>query len=115
MVSAMVRKIAYIVESNLGSYILGQMVVPQLEENRHNAEVIGMFFIHDNVYILMKDNPLAERLGKLSRERGIYLQACDQCVYMRNLADKLIEEAKIGCFPDFYAKVLDTVDMIITI
>ncbi|MEM0363227.1 MAG: DsrE family protein [Saccharolobus sp.] len=111
----MAKKIAYIVESNLGSYILGQMIIPQLEEDRHYAKVIGMFFIHDNVYILMKGNPLAERLAKLHKEKGIYLQACDQCVYMRNLADKIIEEAKIGCFPDFYVKVLDEADMIITI
>lgn len=109
------KKIAYIVESNLGSYILGQMIVPQLEEDRHNAHVVGMFFIHDNVYLLMRGNPIAERLTKLSKEKGIYLQACDQCVYMRNLADKLIEEASIGCFPNFYEKVLNIVDLIITI
>ncbi|WP_162569065.1 DsrE-related protein [Acidianus sulfidivorans] len=109
------KKIAYIVESSLGNYILGQMIVPQLEEDRHNAIVVGMFFIDNNVYLLMKDNPLAERLAKLNREKGIYLQACDQCTYMRNLADKLIPEAKIGCFPDFYKEVIDKVDLIITI
>ena len=109
------KKVAYIVESGLGSYILGQMIVPQLEEDRHYAKVVGMFFIDNNVYLLMKGNPLAERLAKLSREKGIYLQACDQCVYMRNLADKLIEEAAIGCFPNFYEKVLNNVDLIITI
>lgn len=106
---------AYIVESSLGNYILGQMIVPQLEEGRHGVEVKGMFFIDNNVYLLMRDNPLAERLAKLSREKGIYLQACDQCVYMRNLTDKLIPEAKIGCFPDFYKVVIDQVDLIITI
>ncbi|AHC52067.1 DsrE family protein [Sulfolobus acidocaldarius SUSAZ] len=109
------KRVSYIVESPLGNYILGQMIVPQMEENRHYVEVKGMFFIDNNVYLLMKGNPLAERLARLSRERGIYLQACDQCTYMRNLADKLIEEAKIGCFPDFYKKVIDETDFIITI
>ena len=54
-------------------------------------------------------------LGGPAREKGIYLQACDQCVYMRNLADKLISSCKIGCFPDFYGAVLHQVDLIITI
>ncbi|BCU69082.1 DsrE-related protein [Stygiolobus caldivivus] len=111
----MAKSVAYIVESNLGSYILGNMVIPQLEEDRHGAKVMGMFFIHDNVYLLMEGNPMAERLEKLSKEKGIYLQACDQCVYMRNLADKIIKSARVGCFPDFYKEVLDKVDLIITI
>ncbi|BCS92441.1 sulfur reduction protein DsrE [Metallosphaera javensis (ex Sakai et al. 2022)] len=108
------KRVAYIVESNLGSYILGQMIVPQLEEGRHGVDVKGMFFIHDNVYIPMRDNPLGQRLEALAM-RGIYLQACDQCVYMRNLADKLIPSCKIGCFPDFYKAVIDHVDLVITI
>ncbi|MFP3189128.1 MAG: sulfur reduction protein DsrE, partial [Sulfolobaceae archaeon] len=36
-------------------------------------------------------------------------------VYMRNLADKIIKVAKIGCFPDFYKAVVHKVDLIITI
>lgn len=111
----MTKNVAYIVESNLGSYILGNMIVPQLEEDRHGVNVVGMFFIYDNVYLLMEGNPLAERLEKLSKEKGIYLQVCDQCVYMRNLADKIIKVAKIGCFPDFYKAVIHKVDLIITI
>ncbi|QKR00159.1 sulfur reduction protein DsrE [Metallosphaera tengchongensis] len=89
------------------------MIVPQLEEGRHGVEVVGMFFIHDNVYVPMRGNPLGERLQKLSDK--IYLQACDQCVYMRNLADRLIPSCRIGCFPDFYKEVADKTDMIITI
>ena len=111
----MTKRVAYIVESSLGSYILNSMIVPQLEEDRHGVEVVGMFFIHDNVYLLMEGNPIAERLARLSRQKGIYLQACDQCVYMRNIADRIIKEAKIGCFPDFYANVVDKADLIITI
>ncbi len=109
------RRVAYIVESPLGNYIVGQMVVPQLEEGRHGVKVEGMFFIDNNVYLLMKGNPLAERLASLHKSLGVYLQACDQCTYMRNLADKLIDEAKVGCFPDFYKAVADKVDLVITI
>jgi len=109
------RRVSYIVESSLGSYILGQMIIPQLEEGRHGVGVSGMFFIDNNVYLLMKGNPIAERLSSLSKSMGIYLQACDQCTFMRNLADKLIEEARIGCFPDFYKAILDKTDLIVTI
>ncbi|AWR93911.1 DsrE family protein [Acidianus brierleyi] len=107
------KKVAYIALTNLAQYILVNMVIPQLEEGRHNVEVKGIFFVHDNVYMLTKNTDTAERLRKL-HEKGIYLQACDQCTYMRNLANSLIDEAKIGCFPDFYSAVGDA-DLIITI
>jgi len=45
-----------------------------------------------------------QRLAKL---KGIYFQACDQCVYMYNLARMSINEVKIGCFPDFYKAIID--------
>ncbi|ARM74885.1 DsrE family protein [Acidianus manzaensis] len=107
------KRVAYLALTNLAQYILVNMILPQIEENRHNADVKGIFFIHDNVYMLTKGTDTAERLRKIADK--VYLQACDQCTYMRNLANSLIEEAKIGCFPDFYEKVLDKVDLIITI
>lgn len=109
------KRVAYIALTNLAQYILVNMIIPQLEEGRHGVEVKGIFFIHDNVYLLVKGTDTAERLKKLHEKYGIYLQACDQCTYMRNLAGSLIDEAKIGCFPDFYNAILDKVDLIITI
>ena len=42
-------KVAYIVNSpNAAWYKVGKMVLPQLEEDRHGVEVVGMFFFDDN-------------------------------------------------------------------
>jgi sulfur relay (sulfurtransferase) complex TusBCD TusD component (DsrE family) len=100
-------------------YILGGMILPQLEENRHGANVAGMFFFHDNTFALRKGDPLGERLGKVARERGMLLMLCDQCAAPRGLAVKteaggytptnVVEGVRVGCFPDLYA-ALDGVE-----
>src|SRR5699024_1789572 len=97
-------KVAYIFSSqgHTVSYVLGRMILPQLEEQRHGAEVAGMFFFEDNNYILVHDNPVGERLKKVADEQGILLMGCDQCCYEREIADQLIEGVGIGCFPDLY-------------
>jgi len=45
-------KVAYIFSSqgHTVSYKLGKMILPQLEEDRHGVEVVGMFFFEDNNY-----------------------------------------------------------------
>jgi len=96
-------KVAYIFTTNLSHKILSTMVVPQLEENRHGVDVVGMFFFGDNAFLLQKDNELAERLKNLSKEKNIMLMACDQCAYERNIQNSLVDNASIGCFPDLYA------------
>ncbi len=108
-------KVAYIF-SHPGhnvSYRLGKMILPQLEENRHGAEVVAMFFFDDNTYALRKGDPLGERLGALARERGMLLLLCDQCATERGLAERTpegrylpidtVEGVQVGCFPDLYA------------
>jgi hypothetical protein len=97
-------KVAYIFSSqgHTVSYKLGKMILPQLEEGRHGAEVVGMFFFEDNNYVLVKGDPLGERLAKVAREQGILLMGCDQCCYEREIDDKLIDGAGIGCFPNLY-------------
>lgn len=100
-------------------YILGGMILPQLEEDRHGANVAGMFFFHDNTFALRKGDPLGERLGKVARERGMLLMLCDQCAAARGLAKKteaggyapanVVEGVRVGCFPDLYA-ALDGVE-----
>jgi sulfur relay (sulfurtransferase) complex TusBCD TusD component (DsrE family) len=94
-------------------YILGGMILPQLEEHRHGAPVVGMFFFHDNTFALRKGDPLGERLGKVAREKGMLLMLCDQCAAARGLAEKtaaggytprdVVEGVRVGCFPDLYA------------
>ena len=52
-------KVAYILNSpNAGWYKIGQMVLPQLEENRHGVEVVGIFAFDENSYILRKGDPI---------------------------------------------------------
>jgi hypothetical protein len=93
-------------------YILGGMILPQLEDDRHGVPVVGMFFFHDNTFALRKGDPLGERLGKVARERGMLLMLCDQCAAARGLAEKteagaytpkdVVEGVRVGCFPDLY-------------
>src|SRR5690625_1639991 len=97
-------KVAYIFSSqgHTVSYILGRMILPQLEEGRHGAEVAGMFFFEDNNYVLVRDNPTGERLKKVADKHGILLMGCDQCCYEREISDRLITGVSIGCFTDLY-------------
>ena len=94
--------VAYVMSSPNCSYILEKMIVPQLEENRHGVNVIGMFFFVDNNFLLVRGNPTGERLAAMARKHGFMLMGCDQCCYQRNIADKLLEGVPIGCFPDLY-------------
>ena len=97
-------KVAYIfaTQKHTISYVLGKMILPQLEEDRHGVDVVGMFFFEDNNYVLVKGNPTGERLLKVAQEKGILLMGCDQCCFEREIADKLFEGIPIGCFPDLY-------------
>ena len=61
------------------SYVLAKMILPQLEQDRHGAEVAGMFFFEDNNYVLVKGNPIGERLHKVAQQKGMLLMGCDQC------------------------------------
>lgn len=111
-------KVAYIFASqrHTVSYVLGRMILPQLEEGRHGAEVVGMFFFEDNNYVLVRDNPIGERLKAVADTRGILLMGCDQCCYEREIADRLMEGVPIGCFPDLYGALAGNMpDQVITL
>jgi hypothetical protein len=97
-------KVAYIFSSqgHTVSYKLGKMILPQLEDGIHGVDVVGMFFFEDNTYVLMEGNPIGERLAKVAVEKGMLLMGCDQCCYEREIDDKLVEGATIGCFPNLY-------------
>jgi sulfur relay (sulfurtransferase) complex TusBCD TusD component (DsrE family) len=96
------------------SYKIGEMILPQLEEDRHGAEVVGMFFFDDNNYVLRAGDPIGERLAKVARERGMLLMMCDRCAVERGLAtgdpdtgevavSGVVDGVTVGCFPDLYA------------
>lgn len=124
-------KVAYIFRSNMAStYQLAKMILPQLEENYHGVEVVGMFFFDDNLYVLRSGDPVGERLSKIARERGILLMMCDQCAVNRNLADGSLEQCgkgevkakgtvqgvSAGCFPQLYEALSGNMpDQVITL
>jgi hypothetical protein len=108
--------VAYVFSTPNASYILEKMIVPQLEEGRHGAKVVGMFFFVDNCYLLVRGNPTGERLAKVARSAGMLLMGCDQCCYQRAIADTLIEGVPIGCFPDLYRALSGAkLDQVITL
>jgi len=110
-------KVAYIFRHPQASFLLGKMIIPQLEEKRHGVEVVGMFFFEDNTYLLKKGDALGEKLNKIALENKMLLMGCDQCCFQREIADKLVPEAKIGCFPDLYQALSQAggVDLAITL
>lgn len=121
-------KVAYIFSTSGHnvSYKLGKMILPQLEEDRHGAEVVGMFFFDDNTFALREGDPLGERLSKVAREKGILLMLCDQCAEERQLASKgpdgklvatgTVAGVQVGCFPDLYAALASSPpDQVITL
>jgi hypothetical protein len=109
-------KVAYIFATSTTQKILNSMIVPQLEEGRHGADVVGMFFFVDNTFFLVKGNEIGERLNCISKRSGMLLMACDQCAYERDIAEKLVDCAKVGCFPDLYAALGQVgLDQVITL
>ena len=110
-------KIAYVFKSNMAStFQLGTMILPQLEDNSHLVNVVGMFFFDDNIMCLQKGNPVGERLAKIAKEKKMLLMVCDQCAVRRELAEGtfeqcgsgevkakgLVDGVVAGCFPQLY-------------
>jgi sulfur relay (sulfurtransferase) complex TusBCD TusD component (DsrE family) len=121
-------KVAYVFSTSghTASYKLGKMILPQLEEDRHGAEVVGMFFFDDNTYVLREGNPLGRRLAEVAGRKNILLMLCDQCASERDLAEPdgkggfrpkdTHEGVRVGCFPDLYAALAgNPPDQVITI
>lgn len=107
-------KVAYVFRTGgaTASHILGKMILPQLEDGIHGADVVGMFFFGDNNYVLRRGDPIGERLSKLAAEQGFCLLMCDECALDRGLAEGVVGDCKpvntvdgvtVGCFPDLYA------------
>ena len=107
-------KVAYVFSTSghTASYKLGKMILPQLEQDTHGVEVVGMFFFDDNTYVLREGDPIGERLAKVAAEQNILLMLCDQCALERGLAEGVpgdcrpmstVAGVQVGCFPDLYA------------
>jgi hypothetical protein len=113
-----IMKVAYIfsTQGHSVSFKLGKMILPQLEAGAHGVEVVGMFFFEDNNYVLLEGNPIGERLAKVAKEQGMLLMGCDQCCEEREIEDKLVEGAVIGCFPNLYGALAGNMpDQVITL
>ena len=110
-------KVAYIFATDMAStFKLSTMILPQLEAGNHGAEIAGMFFFDDNVYTLRKGDPIGERLAKVAAEQNILLMGCDQCCYEREIDNKLVDGAVIGCFPNLYEGLASNMpDQVITL
>jgi len=124
-------KVAYIFKTNMAStFQLATMILPQLEDNAHGVEVVGMFFFDENAHILRKGNDIGERLNTIAKEKGILLMACDQCALRRDLAEgtfeqcgtgnvrpkNMIEVGQVGCFPQLYGALSGNVpNLVITL
>ena len=125
--------VAYVFSSSgqTVDYILGDMILPQLERGDHGVNVAGMFFFHDNTYALRTGDPLGERLATVADEQEILLMLCDQCASKRGLAEEVgesesgrtlyephqtVDGVTVGCFPDLYAALAEVgVDQVITL
>ena len=110
-------KVAYIFATNMASsYKLATMILPQLEQGTHGAQVIGRMFFDDNIFCLRRGDEVGERLAKVAKNQNILLMACDQCAVRRGLADGdlsqcgsgegrakgLVDGVVAGCFPQLH-------------
>ena len=111
-------KIAYVFKTSMAStYQLSSMILPQLENNSHIVDVVGMFFFDDNIFCLRQNDYVGQRLSKIALDRGMLLMVCDQCAVRRGLAEGtfeqcgsgdvkakgLVEGVVAGCFPQLYS------------
>lgn len=110
-------RVAYIFSTTNAHRILNTMIIPQLENDEHGADVIGMFFFFDNAYFLHRETEIGQRLQALQEKTGMLLMACDQCAIERGVDQALIEGGHIGCFPVLYKAIEGAggVDQVITL
>ena len=124
-------KVAYVFATNMAStFKLATMILPQLEQDNHGAEVVGMMFFDDNLFCLREGDQVGERLAKLAKDKNILLMVCDQCAVRRNLAEGTFEQCGTGdvktnglvhgvlagCFPQLYESLgTNPPDQVITL
>jgi len=101
-------KIVYIFQSPKASMLLENMIIPQISLEVHGAEVVGMFFLDDNVFFLLPENPIGERLTMLSSKYGFFITCCDYCCGQRGISGRLYPGVHEGCFPDLYKQAANS-------
>jgi len=69
-------KVAYIFAANMAcTFKLATMILPQLEQGNHGAQVIGMMFFDDNIFCLCKGDAVGERLAKIAKAQNILIKS----------------------------------------
>lgn len=109
-------KVAYIFMSDHAREILENMILPQLEQGIHGAQVVGMVFFFGNAYLLHRDSALGKRLAALAGKTGMLLVGCDYCCHQRGIENDLVFPAGVGCFPTIYPALAEAQpDQVITL
>jgi len=109
-------KVAYILTTSRVHEILSNMIVPQMEKGIHGADIVGMFFMGDNTFLLQQGNHIGQKLEALKKENGMLLMACDRCAIERKIENSLVKGAEIGCFPNLYSALAGNMpDQVITL
>lgn len=63
-------KVAYIFATPMAAtFKLARMILPQIEQGIHGAEVVGMMFFDDNLYVLRAGDEVGERLAAIAKEK----------------------------------------------
>ena len=89
------------------TYQLSSMILPQLENDTHMVNVVGMFFFDDNLFCLKENDPVGERLAKVAKEKNMLLMVCDRCAVRRGLAEGTFEQCGSGeSRPKVWSKAL---------
>lgn len=124
-------KVAYIFRNDMSAtFQLATMILPQLEQDNHGVEVVGMMFFDDNVYSLNAENKIGKRLSVVAKRKNILLMICDQCALRRGMASgdfsqcgsgevkakNTVDGVIAGCFPQLYGALGGNMpDQIITL
>ena len=124
-------KVAYIFRNDMSAtFQLATMILPQLEQDNHGVEVVGMMFFDDNVYSLSAENKIGKRLSVVAKRKNILLMICDQCALRRGMASgdfsqcgsgevkakNTVAGVIAGCFPQLYGALGGNMpDQIITL
>ena len=124
-------KIAYIFRNDMSAtFQLATMILPQLEQDNHGVDVVGMMFFDDNVYSLSAENEIGKRLSAVASRKNILLMICDQCALRRGMASgdfsqcgsgevkakNTVDGVVAGCFPQLYGALGGNMpDQIITL
>ena len=73
LIGVVMMKVAYIFRNDMSAtFQLATMILPQLEQDNHGVEVVGMMFFDDNVYSLSAENEIGKRLSVVSNRKNIY-------------------------------------------